>query len=248
MRTYLFEAANVLLTRVSTWSTLKARGMRLAKQSHQSEGRARPQGGGHPASPVVVDSGGQRSTTRSASGGWRRPLPEIPLVRLTIHGGRCSNPGENSGPGSGISWRVGAPGELAQSPTLRVYSSSLSRPIRVAPDALLARTAAMLSGVTYTCLARPSCPLIYHHAEARLLPAKRPASLIVAAQQDGYVLPARVLHPDCGSAQCGSPNARHRRLGKGSAFNQKPCDGERLTPMVSFTQALQLGPPVLPLR
>ena len=33
MRTYLFEAANVLLTRVSTWSTLKAWGMRLAKRS-----------------------------------------------------------------------------------------------------------------------------------------------------------------------------------------------------------------------
>jgi Transposase IS116/IS110/IS902 family len=33
MRTYLFEAANVLLTRVSTWSTLKAWGMRLAKRT-----------------------------------------------------------------------------------------------------------------------------------------------------------------------------------------------------------------------
>ena len=33
MRSYLFEAANVLLTRVSTWSTLKAWGMRLAKRS-----------------------------------------------------------------------------------------------------------------------------------------------------------------------------------------------------------------------
>jgi transposase len=32
-RTYLFEAANVLLTRVSTWSTLKAWGMRLAKRT-----------------------------------------------------------------------------------------------------------------------------------------------------------------------------------------------------------------------
>jgi hypothetical protein len=32
-RSYLFEAANVLLTRVSTWSTLKAWGMRLAKRS-----------------------------------------------------------------------------------------------------------------------------------------------------------------------------------------------------------------------
>lgn len=33
MRSYLFEAANVLLTRVSAWSTLKAWGMRLAKRS-----------------------------------------------------------------------------------------------------------------------------------------------------------------------------------------------------------------------
>ena len=33
MRSYLFEAANVLLTRVSTWSTLKAWGMRLAKRT-----------------------------------------------------------------------------------------------------------------------------------------------------------------------------------------------------------------------
>ena len=33
MRSYLFEAANVLLTRVSTWSTLKAWGMRLAKRN-----------------------------------------------------------------------------------------------------------------------------------------------------------------------------------------------------------------------
>jgi transposase len=33
VRTYLFEAANVLLTRVSKWSTLKAWGMRLAKRN-----------------------------------------------------------------------------------------------------------------------------------------------------------------------------------------------------------------------
>ena len=32
-RTYLFEAANVLLTRVSTWSTVKAWGMRVAKRT-----------------------------------------------------------------------------------------------------------------------------------------------------------------------------------------------------------------------
>src|SRR5262249_48924072 len=32
LRTYLFEAANVLLTRVPKWSALKAWGMRLAKR------------------------------------------------------------------------------------------------------------------------------------------------------------------------------------------------------------------------
>ena len=33
LRTYLFEAANVLLTRVPKWSALKAWGMRLAKRN-----------------------------------------------------------------------------------------------------------------------------------------------------------------------------------------------------------------------
>ena len=33
LRCYLYEAANVLLTRVESWSTLKAWGMRLAKRS-----------------------------------------------------------------------------------------------------------------------------------------------------------------------------------------------------------------------
>ena len=33
LRAYLFEAANVLLTRVPKWSTLKAWGMRLAKRN-----------------------------------------------------------------------------------------------------------------------------------------------------------------------------------------------------------------------
>ena len=33
LRSYLYEAANVLLTRVAKWSTLKAWGMRLAKRS-----------------------------------------------------------------------------------------------------------------------------------------------------------------------------------------------------------------------
>ena len=33
LRTYLYEAANVLLTRIEKWSALKARGIRLAKRS-----------------------------------------------------------------------------------------------------------------------------------------------------------------------------------------------------------------------
>ena len=33
LRSYLYEAANVLLTRVAKWSTLKAWGMRVAKRS-----------------------------------------------------------------------------------------------------------------------------------------------------------------------------------------------------------------------
>jgi len=33
LRSYLFEAANVLLTRITKWSALKAWGMRIAKRS-----------------------------------------------------------------------------------------------------------------------------------------------------------------------------------------------------------------------
>jgi transposase len=33
LRSYLYEAANVLLTRVAKWSALKAWGLRLAKRS-----------------------------------------------------------------------------------------------------------------------------------------------------------------------------------------------------------------------
>src|SRR5512147_1012998 len=39
MRSYLFEAAHGLLTRVATWSTLKAWGMRLAKRSGASKAK-----------------------------------------------------------------------------------------------------------------------------------------------------------------------------------------------------------------
>ena len=39
LRTYLYEAANVLLTRVESWSTLKAWGIRLAKRSSLSKAK-----------------------------------------------------------------------------------------------------------------------------------------------------------------------------------------------------------------
>jgi transposase len=39
LRSYLFEAANVLLTRVPKWSTLKAWGMRLAKKNGLREAK-----------------------------------------------------------------------------------------------------------------------------------------------------------------------------------------------------------------
>jgi len=39
LRSYLYEAANVLLTRVTKWSALKAWGMRIAKRSNLSKAR-----------------------------------------------------------------------------------------------------------------------------------------------------------------------------------------------------------------
>jgi transposase len=39
LRSYLFEAANVLLTRVARWSALKAWGMRIAKRKSLSKAR-----------------------------------------------------------------------------------------------------------------------------------------------------------------------------------------------------------------
>ena len=39
LRCYLFEAANVLLTRVARWSTLKAWGMRIAKRASLNKAR-----------------------------------------------------------------------------------------------------------------------------------------------------------------------------------------------------------------
>ena len=39
LRGYLYEAANVLLTRVAKWSTLKAWGLRVAKRSSLSKAK-----------------------------------------------------------------------------------------------------------------------------------------------------------------------------------------------------------------
>ena len=51
---YLFEAAGVLLTRVSKWSVLKAWGMKLIKRNglRKAKGCRRAQARGHPASHV----------------------------------------------------------------------------------------------------------------------------------------------------------------------------------------------------
>jgi transposase len=42
LRMYLYEAANVLLTRVPKWSTLKAWGLRIAKRSGLREAKGLP--------------------------------------------------------------------------------------------------------------------------------------------------------------------------------------------------------------
>jgi hypothetical protein len=39
LRSYLYEAANVLLTRVAKWSALKAWGMRIAKRRSMNKAR-----------------------------------------------------------------------------------------------------------------------------------------------------------------------------------------------------------------
>jgi hypothetical protein len=42
LRSYLYEAANVLLTRVAKWSALKAWGIRLAKRSGLRKAKEKP--------------------------------------------------------------------------------------------------------------------------------------------------------------------------------------------------------------
>jgi hypothetical protein len=55
MRAYLFEAAGIVLNRVSRWSALKAWGTRLVKKDRRQEGHGcgRTQAGGHPPSDVA---------------------------------------------------------------------------------------------------------------------------------------------------------------------------------------------------
>ena len=82
MRSYLFEAANVLLTRVSTWSTLKAWGMRLAKRSGATKRRSRSPASwpssciacGATARAPVVNAEGQRMTSHAPG------TPEVPAA------------------------------------------------------------------------------------------------------------------------------------------------------------------------
>jgi hypothetical protein len=52
LRSYLYEAANVLLTRVAKWSTLKAWGIRLAKRATQSQDCRGPEACRHSAPNV----------------------------------------------------------------------------------------------------------------------------------------------------------------------------------------------------
>ncbi len=69
LRSYLFEAAGVLLTRVPKWSALKAWGIRLAKRAAQSQGCRRSKACCHSAPNVdrrdrvqLVDEEGRRVT------------------------------------------------------------------------------------------------------------------------------------------------------------------------------------------
>ena len=74
LRTYLFEAANVLLTRVPKWSALKAWGIRLAKRNGLRKAKvAGAQARGHSAPHVdrrdrvqVVDEEGCRGLSTIA--------------------------------------------------------------------------------------------------------------------------------------------------------------------------------------
>jgi hypothetical protein len=72
LRSYLYEAANVLLTRIAKWSVLKAWGLRLAKRSSLRKATgAGPPAGGHPA-PDVVGGTDFKWSTKAAQGAQLR--------------------------------------------------------------------------------------------------------------------------------------------------------------------------------
>jgi hypothetical protein len=73
MRTNLFEAANVLLTRVSTWSTLKAWGMRLAKRTGATKAKV--------ALARKLSSCIACGATAQASGGRHHGVDGVPTPR-----------------------------------------------------------------------------------------------------------------------------------------------------------------------
>jgi transposase len=94
LRSYLYEVANVLLTRVAKWSALKAWGVRLAKRSGLSQGCRGSKACSHSASHVdrrhriqLVIKGGCQSTCIAGqpesrrSAGTNVPAETLALVR-----------------------------------------------------------------------------------------------------------------------------------------------------------------------
>ena len=72
LRSYLYEAANVLLTRVARWSALKAWGMRIAKRRSLSKARVAV------ARKLAVTCIGCGSTALSSAGHRRSLRPKQP--------------------------------------------------------------------------------------------------------------------------------------------------------------------------
>jgi hypothetical protein len=101
LRTYLFEAATVLLYRTKKWSCLKAWGMKLAKRIAMKEGKGsrRPEDRRNPASG---------STAHRSTGGRRRrhnpilqaPGPAPPDWRMSRWDGGRGDLGQSAGGGS----------------------------------------------------------------------------------------------------------------------------------------------------
>ena len=92
LRSYLYEAANVLLTRVAKWSALKAWGMRLAKRRSLRKAKS-PWLESLPSSCI-----GCGSTAPSSTGHRRRP----PSARMTEH--RTPAESENDVPAGTWRW------------------------------------------------------------------------------------------------------------------------------------------------